>query len=120
MSIRIKIVTFIICIAMLLLIIDLVRRRKLREEYSQLWFATWLGILMFMVWFDLLKWVSHLIGAVSNVSTLFFFAFMFLVLISLHFSVVISKLTDKIKDLSQQHALLQNELESIKRVQSNI
>jgi hypothetical protein len=45
---------------------------------------------------------------------------MFLILISLHFSVVISKLTDKIKDLSQQHALLQNELESIKRVQSNV
>jgi hypothetical protein len=105
---------------MLLLIVDLVRRRKLREEYSQLWFATWLGILILMVWFDLLKWVSHLIGAVSTVSTLFLFAFMFLILISLHFSVVISKLTDKIKDLSQQHALLQNELEDIKRVQSNI
>lgn len=120
MSLRIKIVTFVICIAMLLLIVDLVRRRKLREEYSQLWFATWLGILILMVWFDLLKWVSHLIGAVSTVSTLFLFAFMFLILISLHFSVVISKLTDKIKDLSQQHALLQNELESIKRVQSNI
>jgi hypothetical protein len=120
MSLRIKIVTFVICIAMLLLIVDLVRRRKLREEYSQLWFATWLGILMLMVWFDLLKWVSHLIGAVSTVSTLFLFAFMFLILISLHFSVVISKLTDKIKDLSQQHALLQKELENIKRVQSNI
>ena len=120
MSLRIKIVTFVICIAMLLLIVDLVRRRKLREEYSQLWFATWLGILILMVWFDLLKWVSHLIGAVSTVSTLFLFAFMFLILISLHFSVVISKLTDKIKDLSQQHALLQNELENIKRVQSNI
>ena len=120
MSLRIKIVTFVICIAMLLLIVDLVRRRKLREEYSQLWFASWLGILILMVWFDLLKWVSHLIGAVSTVSTLFLFAFMFLILISLHFSVVISKLTDKIKDLSQQHALLQNELEDIKRVQSNI
>jgi hypothetical protein len=119
MSLRIKIVTFVICIAMLLLIIDLVRRRKLREEYSQLWFATWLGILILMVWFDLLKWVSHLIGAVSTVSTLFLFAFMFLILISLHFSVVISKLTGKIKDLSQQHALLQNELEGIKRAQSN-
>jgi tellurite resistance protein TehA-like permease len=102
MSLRIKIVTFVICIAMLLLIVDLVRRRKLREEYSQLWFATWLGILILMVWFDLLKWVSHLIGAVSTVSTLFLFAFMFLILISLHFSVVISKLTDKIKDLSQR------------------
>jgi len=72
-----------------------------------------------MVWFDLLKWVSHLIGAVSNVSTLFLFAFMFLILISLHFSVVISKLTGRIKDLSQQHSLLQNELESFKRAQSN-
>jgi len=119
MSFRIKIVTFVVCIAMLLLIIDLVRRRKLREEYSQLWFATWFGILILMVWFDLLKWVSHLIGAVSNVSTLFLFAFMFLILISLHFSVVISKLTNRIKDLSQQHAILQNELESLKKAQSN-
>ncbi|MGD9577915.1 MAG: DUF2304 domain-containing protein [Syntrophorhabdus sp.] len=117
MSFRIKIVTFVICIAMLILIIDLVRRRKLREEYSQLWFATWLGILILMVWFDLLKWISHFIGAVSNVSTLFLFAFIFLVMISLHFSVVISKLTNRIKDLSQQHALLQNELESMKRTQ---
>jgi len=119
MSVRVKIVTFFICIAMLLLIVDLVRRRKLREEYSQLWFATWLGILILMVWFDLLKWFSHLIGAVSTVSTLFLFAFMFLILISLHFSVVISKLTNRIKDLSQQHALLQNEVESLKKAQSN-
>ena len=118
MSFRIKIVTFVICIAMLLLIIDLVRRRKLLEEYSQLWFATWLGILILMVWFDLLKWVSHLIGAVSTVSTLFLFAFMFLILISLHFSVVISRLTNRLKDLSQQHAILQNEVENIKKSQT--
>lgn len=120
MSVRVKIVTLVICIVMLLLIIDLVRRRKLREEYSQLWFATWLGILVLMIWFDLLKWVSHLIGAVSTVSTLFLFAFMFLVLISLHFSVVISKLTNRIKDLSQQHALLKHELDVLKRDQLGV
>jgi len=114
MPIRIKIVTFIICIAMILLIVELVRRGKLREEYSHLWFATWAGILILMVWFDLLKWISHSIGAVSNVSTLFFFAFMFLILISLHFSVVISKLTNRLKDLSQQYALLQGELKALK------
>jgi hypothetical protein len=105
---------------MLLLIVDLVRRRKLAEEYSQLWFATWLGILILMIWFDLLKWISNLIGAVSTVSTLFLFAFMFLILISLHFSVVISKLANRLKVLSQQCALLQNELESIKGTQSKI
>jgi len=114
MPIRIKIVTFIICIAMILLIVELVRRGKLREEYSHLWFATWIGILVLMGWFDLLKWISHIIGAVSNVSTLFFFAFMFLILISLHFSVVISKLTNRLKDLSQQYALLQSEMKVLK------
>ncbi|MDI9558893.1 MAG: DUF2304 domain-containing protein [Syntrophorhabdus sp.] len=119
MSFRIKIVTFVICIAMLLLVVDLVRRRKLREEYSQLWFATWFGILILMVWFDLLKWISHFIGAVSNVSTLFLFAFMFLILISLHFSVVISKLTNRLKDLSQQYAILRNELESMKKARTD-
>ena len=119
MSFRIKIVTFVICIAMLLLVVDLVRRRKLREEYSQLWFATWFGILALMVWFDLLKWISHFIGAVSNVSTLFLFAFMFLILISLHFSVVISKLTNRLKDLSQQYAILRNELESMKKARTD-
>lgn len=115
MPIRIKLVTFFICIAMILLVVELVRRGKLREEYSHLWFATWVGILILMGWFDLLKWISHFIGAVSNVSTLFFFAFMFLILISLHFSVVISKLTNRIKDLSQQYAILQNELKNIKK-----
>ena len=119
MSFRIKIVTFVICIAMLLLVVDLVRRRKLREEYSQLWFATWFGILVLMVWFDLLKWISHFIGAVSNVSTLFLFAFMFLILISLHFSVVISKHTNRLKDLSQQYAILRNELESMKKARTD-
>jgi len=119
MSFRIKIVTFVICIAMLLLVVDLVRRRKLREEYSQLWFATWFGILVLMVWFDLLKWISHFIGAVSNVSTLFLFAFMFLILISLHFSVVISKLTNRIKGSSQQYAILRNELESMKKARTD-
>ena len=119
MSFRIKIVTFVICIAMLLLVVDLVRRRKLMEEYSQRWFATGFGILVLMVWFDLLKWVSHFIGAVSNVSTLFLFAFMFLILISLHFSVVISKLTNRLKDLSQQYAILRNELESMKKARTD-
>jgi hypothetical protein len=111
MPIRIKIVALAISIPMICLIIELVRRRKLREEYSQLWFATWIVILGLMIWFDLLKWISHLIGAYSDISTIFFLALLFLILICLHFSVVISKLTNQIKELGQQHALLKIELD---------
>jgi hypothetical protein len=117
MPLRTKIVALVVSIGLLLFIVELVRRRKLREEYSQVWFATGAIVLVLAIWFDLLKWFSHVIGAVSHVSTIFFLAFLFLVLISLNFSVVISKLTDRVKDLAQQQALLKAEIEALKREQ---
>jgi hypothetical protein len=102
-------------IGMLLLIIELVRRRKLREEYSWLWLMTGAIILLLSLWFDLLRWITHLIGAVVPSSTIFLFAFLFLILISLHFSVAISKLTDRNKELAQKHALLELEFNEFKK-----
>jgi hypothetical protein len=115
MPIRNKMVALIFGIGMLILIIDLVRRRKLREEYSWLWLMTGSGILLLTLWFDLLKWVTHVVGAITPSSTIFLFAFLFLILISLHFSVVISKLTDRNKELAQRYALLESELHELKK-----
>ena len=116
MPIRNKIVALAFGIGMLLLIIELVRRRKLREEYSWLWMMTGAVILLLTLWFDLLKWITHLIGAVTPASTIFLFAFLFLILISLHFSVVISKLTDRNKELAQRYALLEMEFNEFKKL----
>ena len=114
MSIRVKIVALVISIGMMLLIIELVRRRKLREEYSWLWLLTGSVIIVLMMWFGLLKWTTHLIGAIKPSSAIFFLAFLFLFIISLHFSVVISKLTDRNKELAQKYALLELELRELK------
>ena len=116
MSIRVKIVALVISIGMMLLIIELVRRRKLREEYSWLWLLTGSVIIVLMMWFGLLKWTTHLIGAIKPSSAIFFLAFLFLFIISLHFSVVISKLTDRNKELAQKYALLEMELQEVKRL----
>ena len=115
MSIRVKIVALMISIGVMLLIIELVRRRKLREEYSWLWLMTGAGILILTLWFGLLKWVTHLVGAITPSSTIFLFAFLFLIFISLHFSVVISKLTDRNKELAQRYAILELELNELKK-----
>lgn len=115
MPIRNQIVALLVGIGMLTLIIELVRRRKLREEYSWLWLMTGSIILLLALWFDLLKWVTHVVGAVTPASTIFLFAFLFLILISLHFSVVISKLTDRNKELAQRYALLELEIETLKK-----
>jgi len=115
MPIRNKMVALAVGLGMLLLIIELVRRRRLREEYSWLWLMTGSGILLLALWFDLLKWMTHLVGAVTPSSTIFLFAFLFLILISLHFSVVISRLADRNKELAQRFALLELELNELKR-----
>ncbi len=115
MPIRNKVVALVVGLWMLFLIIELVRRRKLREEYSWLWLMTGSGILLLTLWFNLLKWITHLVGALSPSSTIFLFAFLFLIFISLHFSVVISKLTDRNKELAQRYALLELEVLELKK-----
>jgi hypothetical protein len=114
MPIRNKIVALAVGVGLLLIIIELVRRRKLREEYSWLWLLTGAVILLLTVWFDLLKWITHLVGAVMPSSTIFLCAFVFLILISLHFSVVISRLTDRNRELAQRFALLDLEVRELR------
>jgi hypothetical protein len=115
MPIRNKIVALAVGLGLLLLIIELVRRRRLREEYSWLWLLTGAVILVLTMWFDLLKWITQLVGAITPASTIFLFAFLFLIFISLHFSVVISKLTDQNRELAQRSALLELELDELKK-----
>jgi len=103
---RQKIFALLLSIAMLVLIIELVRRRKLREEYSWLWILTGSLMIILVVWYDALVALSHLIGAVLPTSTLFLFGIIFFMLLSLHFSMKISALTDQVKELVQQMALL--------------
>ena len=114
MPIRNRVVALCVSIGLMLLIIELVRRRKLREEYSWLWILTVSTILLLTVWFDLLRWITFLIGAIIPSSTIFMLAFLFLIFISLHFSVVISKLTNRNIELSQRYALLELDLNELK------
>ena len=75
MPIRNQIVALMVSVGMLVLIIELVRRRKLREEYSWLWLLTVSTILLLSVWFGLLKWITHLMGALVPSSTIFYVGF---------------------------------------------
>jgi hypothetical protein len=115
MPMRNRVVALCVSIGMLLLIVELVRRRKLREEYSWLWLLTVSTILLLTVWFDLLKWITLLVGAMVPSSTIFLLAFLFLIFISLHFSVVISRLTNRNMELAQRYALLEVELNELKK-----
>ncbi len=104
MTLHQKIVALVFSLGLLVLVIWLVRQRKLREEYSFLWVLTSLVIFLLVVWEKLLLTVARVIGALAPISTVFFFGIFFIVLISLHFSVKISHLTNQVKDLAQRLA----------------
>lgn len=95
-----SLVTFVV-------IIELIRRRKLREEYAFLWVVTGAGMIVLSAWYGLIEWITHAIGAVTVTTTLFLFALLFLLLISVHFTTVLSRLTLQVRRLTQELAILQ-------------
>ncbi len=102
-----KIFSVTLSLLILITIIYLVKKGKLREEYSWLWLLTGLMLLVMVLWYDLLLFLTKLVGAVLPTTTLFIFGIVFLILLSLHFAVKISGLTDQVKNLAQEISLLQ-------------
>lgn len=93
-------------LGILFVIIELVRRRRLKEEYSVLWIVTGVVLLVLSIWYGLLLKITTLIGAVLPSSTLFFFGLTFVMLMLLHFSVRVSLLERRIMTLAQEVALV--------------
>jgi len=106
-----KIFAVVASFLIMAVVIELVRRRKLREEYSWLWLLTGAVIVALVIWYDLLVAVTHLIGAIAPTTTLFIFGLLFLMLISLHYSIQISKLSFQVKEMAQQLTLLRGRVE---------
>ena len=113
MTIQQKIFAISISILLFIIIIDLVRRRKLREELSWLWLLTGSMIILLAVWYDLLRLVTKVIGAGLPTTTLFLFGLIFLMVITLYYATKISSLHDHMKDLAQCVAILQAEVNKL-------
>lgn len=105
MTLQQKLFAFIMGAGLFLVIIEMVRRRRLAEEYSFLWLLTGFGIVVLVLWYDLLEWLTSFIGAMTPTTTLFIFGFVFLILINLHYSIKITKLAIQVKDLTQKIAI---------------
>jgi hypothetical protein len=104
-----RVFAIITSITTFLVVMELIRRRRLREEYALLWVLTTVGMMLLATWYGLIEWISQVIGAVAVTTTIFLFALLFLLLISVHFTTVISRLTVQVRRLTQELAILQAE-----------
>ena len=103
-----------ICVVIFFLVLELVRKRKLREEYSWIWLISSALFFILVIKYEWLAALAKFIGAAHTTSVLFLGAFLFLLAINIQFSVRISKLTGQVKTVAQENALLKQELENLK------
>ena len=106
---RTQVIGFISAVLLLGVVLNLVRRRRLREEYSWLWLAAALFYLVMAIKPDIINMLSGFLGITNDITTLTFFGLLFFVLILIHYSVKLSILTNQIKDVAQQIAILDGE-----------
>jgi len=102
---RIQMIIGAVSILLLAIVVELIRRRRLKEEYSLLWLLSGAVILAFSIFPKLLDIISRMMG-MYYLTALLVISFLFLLLIVLHFSTVISQLSEKNKELAQDLSIL--------------
>lgn len=107
MELRIQIVAVLVTAVLLFGVLELVRSRRLLERYAILWLFSALVLLGLAIWKGLLETVASAVGIYYAPSALFVIAFGFILVLLLHFSVAVSKLSEQTKVLAQRLALLE-------------
>ncbi len=107
MDVRLRIVALATIAVLFLVVLDLVRRRRLLERYALLWLGSALALMALAAWGGLLDKVSSAIGVATPANALFVAAFGFVLVLLLHFSIAVSRLTDQTKILAQRLAILE-------------
>jgi len=114
-SARLNVIAIIGSLFLLLIIIEFVRRKYLRERYALIWILTGSLFLLLSLQPDLLRGLTGLMGFAVPANALFFFGLLFLILIVLGLSVITSRLAEKNKILTQEMVLLKRRVEEIEK-----
>lgn len=108
---------FVIAIGvlMLLMILNQVRKKQLREQYSLLWIASAVVLVLAAVFIGQVDRIAHAIGIYYPPAILFLVAILVVFVLQFHFSTVISSLREQNKALTQDLGLLESELKELRR-----
>ena len=111
---RVQVVALILSLLVTGFIVEKVRRRSLAIEYSLIWIVAGLGMIVLSFWKQGIEHLARLMGIFYAPSALFVVFGVFGVVMCIHFSLAISKLSSGNRILVQQIALMEDELQALK------
>ena len=106
-------------IILLLAVLELVRRRRLREKYALLWILTAIVLLVLSLWRGLVDSIAIALGISYGPLITIAVGALFVLVVLLHYSTVISALTDRSAVLAQQVAMLEERLRRVEGTQND-
>lgn len=107
-----RILAAILAVAFMLLILELIRRDRLQERYSVVWFLAGLGMLLGAAFPGLLELVADAMGVRDTNVALFSIVLLLLLGLALNFSVIMSRQAAQITRLAQERAIEQAKAEA--------
>jgi hypothetical protein len=110
--VRITLGATTVSVVLLLVVFELIRSRRLRERYALLWLGTGIVLIVLSAWRSGLNTIARWLGVRSYPpAVLFAVGLLFVIIVLLHYSTVLSRLSDQNTTLAQRLALLESRLE---------
>ena len=112
MSIRLQIIIAVFIIGALVVIVNMIRKKRLELRYALAWLLVGIGVLDCFP--SLIDWIAQKLGIVNPVNMLFFLGFCFSLIIIFVLTISVSRTSIRIKQLTQELALFEKQ-EDVKK-----
>lgn len=112
---RTQVFVVLLGITLFLLVLNTVRIKRLREQYSLLWLVAALVLVLSAIFIGSIERLSHLIGIYYPPAFLFLVAILMVLMLQFHFSTVISTLREQNKVLTQDLGILKDQVRELER-----
>jgi hypothetical protein len=113
---KVSIAATVVSVVLVLVVFELIRSRRLRERYALLWLVTGFVLVVLSAWRGGLNTIAGWVGVRGYPpAVLFAVGLLFVILVLLHYSTVISRLSDQNVILAQRLALLETKLDERER-----
>ncbi len=110
-----NIAAFLLALAIVALVIEMLRRKKLREKYAVLWLIVGVATLVLAAFPRLLNIVAEYVGVQIPSNLLFAMSILMLLGVCLHLSWEISVVEDETRTLAEEVAILRTQLEALEQ-----
>ena len=111
MNLRIQIIIAVVIILALFVIINMIRKKALELRYALTWLAVGVIVLILDIFPGIMGWMSGAMGIELPTNMLFFMGFCFLLMLVFGLTIKVSKISDEVKRLTQEMAILQYDIE---------